>query len=212
MTPVSTRYGPHLLILLLLASVPVLVHFYVGVRADACANPGALRETAGIAGSRLGRERPDMHHRTRVQWTEGFVDMGRPGQRELAFRIQRSFEPSRYYLGPTAYRAATPFADRAELRWVDADGEKLPVHLLYDRSEPRVKLSAYLYVYDSQPVWHPFPASLGSAPWQLVHGTRPLTFYLVYGSVPRARVAVAEELATQWLVAAWKHYRGVCSP
>ncbi len=82
MTPLSSRYALPLLILLTLAVVPVGIHSYIGVRADDCANPEAVREVSEVARSRLGREHPERYQLGRFQWTEGFVATGGSGLRE----------------------------------------------------------------------------------------------------------------------------------
>jgi hypothetical protein len=211
MTRPSARYAPLLLVLGLLTAAPVAFHRLERPRNDECADPEALREVPRLAGSGRPVERWEKHGPEVIQWTEAGLPV--PGQREdLRAAVIRSYKPIGLYTR-TPRLVLGPFeAEQQGIRTVEAGDRQLPVQTVFDGTHGRNAMASYLFLYQGEPVAHPFVAQLLDAPSQLFTGTHPLTVILVGGEVPRARRGQAQEVAGRFIAAAWRHYRESCFP
>ena len=212
MTPLSNRYALPLLALLLLALVPVAIHSYGDFRTDDCADPAALADLSRMGQVLDVQENVGRRTGSRIQWTDGVFAPVPPGLPRMRFRVVRSVEPSDFYMRPVRFLESMPFPPEPRIRWIDAGSQKLPVQFVYRYVSGAGRVAAYMFVYDARPVVHPFPASLANAIPDLLSGTRPVTFFLIYGAAPQRRLPELEEKALEWMAAAWSYYDRVCSP
>jgi hypothetical protein len=130
----------------------------------------------------------------------------------MRFRVVRSLEPSEFYMRPVRYLESMPFPPEPKLRWTEVGSHRLPVQFVTRYDPAATHLAAYMFVYDSRPVVHPFPVSLANAIPDLMNGTRPVTFFLIYGAAPDRRLPELEEKALEFMADAWSYYDRVCSP
>ena len=209
MTTLSTRYAVPLLVLLALALAPVAHHALVDRTLDDCADPAALLDTTAIEGSTPSHQH-DTGRWSLIQWTQGDVDTRGLKIPAMRYHVVRSFEPARLALGPTETLVTPINFSPARLRWVEADGERLPVHSVYVHSWSGSRVATYLFAYGDRAVENPFGAGLGNAISQLWSGTQPLTLFVIDGAASPKRVVLAEQRQVDWLVAAWQRYREVC--
>ena len=212
MTPLSNRFASALLALLVLALVPVAIHSYGDFRSDDCADPAALADLGRMSQVVEVRENEKRQTASRIQWTDGVFAPVPPGLPRMRFRVVRSLEPSDFYMRPVRFLESMPFPPEPRIRWIDAGSQKLPVQFVYRYAPGASRVAAYMFAYDSRPVVHPFPVSLANAIPDLVSGTRPVTFFLIYGDAPDRRLPELEEKALEWMTAAWSYYDRVCSP
>jgi hypothetical protein len=211
MTPLPIRYHLLLLILLLLALVPVAIHFAGRFQFDDCAEPSALFDTFRIAGSQPGEETRNTGGRRVIQSSGGTVPVNVPRISPLQFRIVRSFDPRKLHYWPIPLLDEIHYSSRVKLRWLEIGGEKLPVRIYHDHTMTSVRFLEYMYVYESRPRRHPFWAGLASAFLHPLDGARPLTLFMVSGTAPADLLEVAEQSADEWLISAWRYYKMVCS-
>lgn len=212
MTPLSNRYASALLALLLLALIPIGIHSYGDFRTDDCADPVALADLGRMSRAVEVQEDVKQHTASRIQWTDGVYAQVPPGLPRMRFRVVRSLEPSDFYMRPVRFLKSMPFPPEPRIRWIDAGSQKLPVQFVYRYATTASRVAAYMFIYDSRPVVHPFPASLANAIPHLLSGSRPVTFLLIYGDAPERRLPELEEMAQEWMVDAWKYYESACSP
>ena len=206
---ISTRYLPGLLALLALALVPVVVQSYAGRQDEDCGDVAQLLDTGRIPGGEpIGPV--DERGITVAQFAQGRLRDRQPGLPVLGYQVLRSFEPLRLALKPTRGLVNSILFLPPELRWIEADGERLPVHVTTDPSSTEVRFASYLLVYQSRPVVSLLGAQLRSAVPQIVGGTRPLTILLAGGSAPGYRLEESLRVSERWLAAAWRHHRDAC--
>lgn len=212
MIEVSTRYLPAALALILLALVPVAIHSYAGRVHDDCAAPAALEDMDAVLGSFDVVQRQEKVRGSFLQWTQGRVEPAGFGVEPMEFRVVRSATPRRIYLGPTSLLGKKIEPDEIGVRWIEVDGERLPIHTgtAYHHSKGALQVASWLYVYGGRPVASPFRAQLASALPQLFQGTTPLTIFLISGYGPRRRIDVVSGPSDEWLASAWRHYASVC--
>lgn len=200
MTRPSTRYAVPIAALATLALIPVVIHGYLGLRVEDCADPAALLPEGN---ERREYELPSPH-----------------GVRRVRHWVGRSYDPKQVYYRPAVrvMHEVRPVAERVE--WLEADGEALPIHrVIYgdtaqasrDLSETRV-VAAYLLVYRGEPVANPYLAQLGAAPALLLRGRLPMTLFFTGAFVPAEDVEWAEEQSREWLISSWRAYRTACPP
>jgi hypothetical protein len=223
----STRYLPHIVVLLVLAALPTWLHRTSSLDVEDCADLDALLSMDGgevvsaEALSEAALESKSLAQRKLFlsqasadgRWAEGIVPLGEDDE-ALDFVLVRSFDAKLLYHWPAARLhwegGKSLRIDRNELETVDS----LPVHRsYYDNLDARSRqhwVVAYLLVYDSRPISNPYLAQLLSAPVQLVRGRSPMWLFFVSGRVDASRRESAEQAARRWLVAAWEHYDSVC--
>jgi hypothetical protein len=213
MIPVSRRYAPWIVGMLLVTALPVGFHALGGRGPDDCANPEALLATFLIDPERIRPdrwlERWELHSDAVSQWSEARIELEDAGSLEM--HLIRSFDPRSVYVRPIAnlHGPLEPELQRTE--WIERDGARLPIQWVYDYTGIDTRVVGYLFLYEGRPVNHPFGAHVRSALAQLVAGPRPLTLLLAAGTAPPKRLRVTEERAREWLVQAWNWYHAICA-
>lgn len=213
MIPVSSRYAPWVVGMLILALIPVAFHALGGRGPDDCAHPEALVATFMIDRERMRpnhwEEHWERHSASITQWSEARIDLEGSGPLEMHFI--RSFDPRSLYVRPIANLRVALEPELQKTEWVDHEGARLPIQWVYDHTGTESRVVAYLFVYEGRPVNQPFGAQLRSAFAQLVGGPRPLTLLLVSGSARPDHLGLAESRAREWLVDAWDWYHATCA-
>ena len=212
MTPLSARFALPLVALLLLASIPVALHVDTDRRRDDCADPAALRALPPPPGASGWSESPDEYENGVFQWTEALDLADAAGPDPLRFRLVRSVEPASLALMPQAYLGAQNQDYARWVEWVEAGGQRIPVHVRRAEKGGLVRIMAYLFVYAGRPVEHPIRANLASALDGLVGGAQPLTLYWSMGSARARGSRSLETGAVRWVSSAWENHARVCAP
>jgi hypothetical protein len=212
MIRVSTRYAPHVLVLLGLVAIPTWLHHAGRFEVDDCADPGALlRQVDGSWPDAVVADRY-----TRI-WGEGNWSHGSArlpsGAGRLEYVIVRSFDPKALYHVPES-SVMSQRADERRLEMLRDGDSTLPAQYLVARptnpSDRRASLAAYLLVYNGKAVSNPYWEQLVTAPLQFVTGRRPMWLFFVSARVRPKHQAEAEEALSDWLLASWERYRLQC--
>jgi hypothetical protein len=212
MIALSSRYVIAIAILGVLAAVPVAVHSSGRRDVDDCADPGALRATLLIPGSR-----PEFNDKPlkpgELMRSEGSLEpqLSRFAP-PLRFAVQRSFEPAEVTSRPGRLVVQRLEAQEHGVRILERGDVRLPVHWLEERTRGMPTFAAFFYVYENRPVEGPYRALIGSALRRLAGGPRPLSVFAVGGSAPEPVAEQARRQAEDWLFEAWDHYQVVCIP
>lgn len=229
MIQASTRYLPHIVLLIALAALPTWLHRTSRLDVEDCADldallslPGgapvsaeALRTASPQEASWPPRERFLSLASADGRWAEGRIPVDGSDE-ALDFVVVRSFDPKLLYHWPSGrlhWNNGTSLrVERSELERVGS----LPVHRGYydslDAGSRRRWVVAYLLVYEGRPVANPYLAQLLWAPLQLVRGRSPMWLFFASGRVPASLREPAEEAARRWIGAAWERYAAVCRP
>ncbi len=209
----SGRFARSLGLLLVLGSIPVLVHSYLDTLVDPCAAPEVL--LARFALDPPSAKRTDFLRSSMSAdaFAEGSLP-GASGESTLRYLVLRSWDPKRLYHQPEQRLLKGLEISESELDWIEVDGAPIPIRSievqtnLVRHAEP---VAAYLLVYDGEAVENPYVAQIGSAVRQLVGGRLPMTLYFVYGSERRDGERATAKRARAWLADAWRKHREVCS-
>jgi len=178
---------------------------------DACRNPAALQATSLIDGSRPLGERLEERGPRDIQWSEGEIPLARQPAQPLHFQILRSYDARKLYEHTVRFASVKLEPEEHEVLRLTSKGVELPIHLVRDHTRSPSVVLAYLFAYRGRPVARPLLALLKDAPRQLLHGSAPLTLFLVEAKAPHRRTAAVEAVAEHWLVAAWHQYRTACA-
>jgi hypothetical protein len=214
---VSTRFVPHIAVLVLVAAIPTLLHSTGRFDVEDCAAPAVLLAPpdADLAPLLSAAERQRFDRAWGAgNWSAGTLPRVDHAAR-LSYVVARSFDPKAVYHWPEsrAVWEVRPVERRVEE--IESEGVRIPVHRAYyerDLTRPGHSiLVAYLLVYQSRPVGNPYLAQILSAPRQVVTGRRPMWLFLVYGRVPNAQLAETEASVREWLAATWQRHRAVCT-
>jgi hypothetical protein len=212
MSRLSPKYAPHLLALLVLVAIPVYVHQGGRSYVDDCADPLALRDHFDFDTPHPLVDRPEQLNYFRTMWLDGHIDYGDPVRGQLKFSVARSFRPSYLYLDWHELRPGFIEPEDIKLRYVDVDGERLPVQVLVGRDQSPPLVAAYILVYNNRPVERPFLTQLRASFDELFSTLPPMTMYFVTGQVARRDLEIAEQRAVEWLANGWRQFRSICSP
>lgn len=205
MTILSTR---HLGILTLaVAAAAVVVGANRGRSWDDCRDPTALRDAQAIPGSSDVVEDRTQYRGSIFQDTEG--DIAGTG---LRFAVFRSWFPEDLIRSPLRSVHPPMIAEATATSWVDAAGTRLPVHRTTNHQAGSRYFATWFFVYDGQPVQRVLPRQIATLGPQVLHGSRPVTLFLVWGRLDDGDGASDLETAVGWLAAAWSHYARVCAP
>lgn len=216
MIELSTRYVPHIVALVVIATIPTLLHSLGRFDVDDCAAPELLlappaRDRAPFLTT--GERRRFDSFWGAGNWSAGTLPAAASGGR-LSYLIARSFDPKAVYHWPEA-RVISVRPGKRGLEEVESQGVRLPVHRAYYEPDGRsadVALAAYLLIYDSRPVVNPYLAQILSGPRQVVTGRHPMWLFIVYGTVGEPERRDAEQRAHEWLASAWESHRAACAP
>jgi hypothetical protein len=214
----SSRYVPHLLVLLLLAAIPSYLHHTDRLDVDDCAHPEQLLDSA-LAPPADGADGADGR---RLLGFESSFGSGNWAVRPLASEkgeietvVVRSFDPKVVYHWPEGRILPGVRSQARRHEKLDGrEGTSLSVHRVFFPDDPppnaQATLAGYHLVYESRPVSNPYLAQILSAPLQLVRGRRPMWLFFVYGRVPLAEREEGERVVSEWLKEAWVRYQAAC--
>lgn len=212
MSAVSTRYVPHIFVLVVVAAIPTLLHSLGRFDVSDCAAPERLLGAPEPSVTAVDRRRFDAAWGA-GNWSAGEVP-GEAGAGPLHYVIARSFDPKTVYHWPEARVVWDARPEHHGVEEVEVDGMRIPVHRpLYEPESggPREwPLVEYVLVYHARPVENPYLAQVLSGPRQVVAGRRPMWLFLVYGRFDAAARSAAEERGREWLASAWERHRAAC--
>ena len=210
MTALSPRWTLAVLALAALTALPIWVHSR-GLRdSDPCRDPGAFKATLLIPGSEpeyLERE-PGPRE---LQYSVGNIEGEKGVRAPLHFAIVRSFDPTELTNRPARFVIPKLEVQSRELRWVQRDGQRLPVHRVVEGTSRYETFVSYYFVYQGRPVKSPTLAVMASGLGRLWGGARPLTLVAVGGRASKRHIEATRQRAEEWLFATWDHYRAVCA-
>lgn len=206
----SGNYGAPLLALLVVASLPGIAALRGSHGADPCRAPDALKATSLIPGTTALGERLESFTAATFQWSEGEVANPVFEDQPLQFQIIRSYDGAYLYERPTQFAGDKLEPEHASVRDLDASGERLPIHIVWDHTVSPSRLVAYFFVFDNRPVRSPLFAQLRHAVGLAVGGPRPTTLVLLSGTATPATAERAERAAVDWLARAWPFVAEAC--
>ena len=209
----STRYTPHLAIVMLLAAVPVVLHSYARVENDECAAPARLVRRSIV--------RPPSTERIAFveatfgtsQFREGRLP-AEDGLPAMSWVVVRTHDAKNLYYR-VAHRVLGREPDRVRVESVQVGNVALPIRQVEYTPElgsPLDTRASYLLVYDGKPVANPYLNQLLAAPLRVFTGSRPMTVFFISGRTTRDQVAALQEQQTRWLTDSWHEYRAICFP
>ena len=209
MTPIASRYAPHLLVLALLGLG--LTFWLSGPREqpDPCRDPAALRASRTYDARGPLVQRDDLPPQT-LQWDYGVYEPRGPHRVRVDFAIVRTYRTTPILLRPTTVGRKRVLPDRTELRWIGEGEGALPVHLLYEEVTRQPRMAAYFYVYDGEPVASPFRQFLRDGFEILWSGSKPLSMVMATAPTSERTLEATEAATLLWLQRAWKSYERSC--
>jgi hypothetical protein len=213
-TALSSRPAFPVIALAVVAAIPIAWHAIAAPTADACRDAEALLGSEWIGEGRVTDHWPPLPGPTDVLRIGGEIAGSSDDVAPMKFRLSRGFEPLTYYATSEIHDIDPTFATdvaghRVEL---EADGATLPVYWLEDSLESKFRLRAYFYAFEGRPVEHVFPAGVAAAARQLVHGTLPVTLFVVRAEGQVSASDAMRGAARDWLRAAWARHQEVCAP
>jgi hypothetical protein len=214
-TPISNRYATTCAILLAATLGVVTLATHRTPEIDDCADPIALAEPDRFDGVDPFGPDPKMLGDVISFWSGSRIKMKHELVGPFRVAIARTHQPIRFYLQPDNI-SPMPFPpDKGDFEWVERDGKKLPVHILFSESRSSASymtaFTAYTFLYHNEPVAHPLAAQLRAAIADLFGGRRPLTMLMVQGTVSRIYLAQATDFAKEWLADTAARYQEVCA-
>ena len=212
MTPLSKRYQPHLVLLMFLTVIPIAIHSYAKIRSDDCVDLKRLGNEAGFSTPTPARSKSLLSLYDAEQFWEGDIKLQSAGT-SLKYVVIRAYNAKRLYHRPEQrYSKETEPVSRG-IEWASIDGDRIPIHRVFraaSGARKEVYVIAYLLIYEGDTVENPYIAQLLHAPSQLIHGSRPMTLFMVFGLVGASDFKLAEDRAREWLVSAWQRYQEAC--
>jgi hypothetical protein len=212
----SSRHARWLFLLLAAALLPLLLEQVRPRRHDDCRHPDMLTLTLAIPGSKPTRSTA---RRARAEgggasrgdftlWTQGEIESPEDAQEALRFWMIRSFDPDA--ISPRAVLQGEFDPESHEVREIETEQGRLPVHVAIDRTRQPNRLVAWAFAYAGRPVAEVFPALLEAAPARLLRGSVPVTLFLVDAAAHEAAAGAVDAAATQWIAEAWSHMARYC--
>lgn len=212
MTPISTRYAPHLLALIALVAIPAFIHETGRSYHDDCLDAAGLNEGFDFGTPQPVEQREERLNRNIVQWTEGVVELDPARNLEMEFVLARSFRPSNLYLGLSKLRPGFIEPEEIEVREIrdgDAQGE---YRVMLARDHLPIRIAVTMTIYDHVASANPIGAQLATAVGELFSSLRPMTMFFLFAEVAPQDEALVEERAREWMTAALHQYRAACLP
>lgn len=212
MTPLSSKFAGLVAVSCALASVPIWFHLAESPIEETC--PGV--ETF-LAADRIGEgvvaQRGTLP-KTGEDFIEGKLATLAPRVSFMKFRVVRGFDPASFFrpdlltsFGENQFREFD-----AEMLYLDADGQSVPVHWVANRIGSHLWFRGVFYVYEGRPVASPLVAGIRSGGEQIFSGTRPFTVFMIISLGRDAKEELMVESTQAWLLDAWRAYRDACSP
>lgn len=211
----SDLRAPLVVVALLLAVAMVLVwrSTLVVQRWESCRSPDSVGDTTAIPGS----VPQETAKRTMLSDGDFLKRRGELAQRsgakgDLPYLVVRSDNATLVFAEPSRALVRPLDPDRFERRWLDVDGESVPVHIESQELPQHQHIAAYVFEYDDQAVEALLPLQLRTAVSQVVRGTRPITQYAIHGIARKDHPDDVLDPALEWLAAAWRRHRAICGP
>jgi len=198
---ISLRYVPAVILLLLVALVPTVIHLYLGLEEDDGLRTSAVpMELAGFKGKATQRRKAwGLAMFGSHDWFERLYE--KEGRRVRLF-VGRGYDPKRLYHHPEI--ALSRGFDLAPERIVVVQG--IPVHLLEE--EDGEGIAAYVLLSGDGFIEKPVAHQLATALWQLFHPRRQMTlFYVAQADYPVKRPFEKSD-AERVLLEAIRDFRG----
>ena len=212
MIPLAQRYSRSAIALLAIAVIAVALHRALAAHVDPCADPDRVLHLDAYGHDYKVEEHLGTGDRYPQQRLDGTLPPAVPGGGELWFRVVRADEPFPIYSKSFLITLLLP-EDRSELRELRVGSDALPVHRVFDDSLGKIRLTRYYVVHGVRPVAHLLRSGIATAWQQLLHGTLPVTVFVVTGTAETAETLPAVEGAAEaWLSAAWSDFRAACRP
>jgi len=209
LSALSPRYSGAAAGLLLLFVVPLTFSLFSPRRAENCRDPEALRATSQIRGSEPLGENLKARSADVVQWSEGIIRTA-PGRGELRFQIVRSHDWRTHALNVLDLVEGKIEGESQQLIHAGPEGERIPVHVVLDHTQSRIRLVAYSFMDGAEVVERPFLHELEQSFNHLLTGSTPITVLVVSGSSDRRGVAEMQARATAWIVDASHYVEASC--
>ena len=204
----SSRYAPAVIVALIVALVPTIIHSYVGL----VVTDG--RHTATIPTTLLNYSSSPA--KRSANWGASHFDSEDWFEREyvangdrVVLTVVRSYDLKALYHHPelaVAYHDAK--FDRATTE-TTADRPDVPVHVLTDREAPPVAL--YVLHYDGRFIADPIRFQLRTAGELLFTGRKPMTLFFVRDDAPPSGAAPLELPARRLLFDAIDQFVGTAA-
>ena len=211
MIALAREHSRPTLALLAIGAVVILLHQAVASRSDPCADPARLLHLDAYGRSYTVGDFLAPGDGIPQQRVDGTLPVPVRGLPPLAIRVLRAEEPFSFY--NQTFRIVPPMPeDRTELRELRVGSDVLPVYRVFDDSLGGIQFTRYFVVLGVQPVRHLWARGIALAGQQLVHGTLPVTAFVVSGVAERETLPAVEGAAEAWLAAAWTEFRAVCRP
>lgn len=178
---ISARYAPAVVVLLLVAFVPTLIHVYAGLERDDGLRVDAIpQQLAGMSSSPTDR---------RKAWGEAVFDshdwferLYEKSGKQVRLFVGRSFNQKRIYHHPEIALSRGVDLGKAEIVHLPAH-PGVPVHLMKQKNGRGA--AAYVLLYRNGFVSDPVANQLGDALWQLFNPREPMTlFYVAQSNLP----------------------------
>lgn len=206
MTALSPRFAVAAMVLFIVSAIPVWFHQTQAPTYDSCADPDAFFLAPKLGGATMRMPQP--RNRTSIS-VEG--RMYTKASSPLNVIVFRTHESSRFYASPMSFGFdSMAYIIPREIRWLEIDGDVLPVHWSSYIMEGRVYIEAYLYVQGEQPIRHPLQSGLRLAAAQLVEGTRPLTVMIASADGDADDSPALSRATEEWFTQAWLQMKGSC--
>jgi len=205
----SSRYAPAVIVALIVALVPTIIHSYVGLVVTDGRHAAAIPTTLLNYSSNPTKRSATWgaSHFDSEDWFER--QYATDGDR-LVLTVVRSYDLKALYHHPelaVAYHEAK--FDRATTQ-ATTDRPDVPVHILTDREAGPVAL--YVLHYDGRFIADPIRFQLRTAGELLFTGRKPMTLFFVLDESPRSGVAPLELPARRLLFEAIDQFVGTAAP
>jgi hypothetical protein len=212
----STRHERWLVLVLGAALLPILLEELRPRRYDDCRHPDMLTLTLAIPGSKptpsAARHTPPPESRATPGdfplWSQGEIENPEDARSTLRFWMLRSFDPGA--ISPRGLIRGEFDPESHEVRNIDTNAGVLPIHVAIDRTRKPSRVVAWAWAYEGQPTAELLPALLRAAPRRLLHGSVPVTLFLVDGAARDPDTGAVDGAATRWISEAWSHMARYC--
>ena len=212
MIRLSRRHALATALLLAVAALPVWLRQAAGVMSDPCADPSALWRLPAYGMQYWWLDNRQTNGELFPLALGGKLALLGPEVDALHFYVLRGDDPFEFYGFPDGWVARPLPSDRISMKLVSVGPDVLPVHRRYDESFGTTRFSQYLLVQGVRPISHPLSGGLEVAWDQLVHGTQPVSLFVIQAIGDGARLEQLEAKAEEWLAEVWSDYREACRP
>jgi hypothetical protein len=203
---ISSRYAFPALVLLVLASIPTVIHTYVGAKSDSGESVTLIPEVLNGWTSRP-------YNRHNAEWVNGMFRSSDwferiymiPGQADVRLFVARSFDHKRLYHHPELGLSHGSNLGSASLVTLPEEAE-IPVYLY--KQENGNEFVGYVLLYEGDYIDSPITHQIRNALGQLISARKPMTLFYVSGSFAESEKEFQQTPAASILAAAIRDYRG----